>query len=187
MKGRAELRLGITEISPSVSCRTFSARAVVGEWVPIRATVFGEGHDLVGATVVLTGPRGVTKRPAKRVVRMEPNGVEPDEWRCLVSPDAEGLWSFVIEGWQDPWATWLHAIHAKLDAGQDAAELANDLETGARILDRAAGLVSDSPEQPCARPPASCGTRSRNSAFGSAPPSVTRSTHSCGPTPSGTL
>ncbi|MDQ3506327.1 MAG: DUF3416 domain-containing protein, partial [Actinomycetota bacterium] len=132
MAGRADLRLGIADVAPSVSCRAFSARAVVGEWVPITATVFGEGHDRVAATVVWTGPRGSASKPIKQSVRMQPDGEEPDRWTCLVSPDTEGLWSFVVEGWKDPWATWLHAIHAKLDAGQDSIELANDLESGAR-------------------------------------------------------
>ncbi|MDQ3735185.1 MAG: alpha-1,4-glucan--maltose-1-phosphate maltosyltransferase [Actinomycetota bacterium] len=142
MNGRADLRLGICEVAPAVSCRAYPARAVVGEWVPVTATVFGEGHNLVGATVVWTGPKSSTGKRTKRVVRMEPYGLEPDRWVCLITPDAEGLWSFVVEGWRDPWATWLHAIHAKLDAGQEAAELANDIEIGARILERAAGLLA---------------------------------------------
>ncbi|MGI8701921.1 MAG: alpha-1,4-glucan--maltose-1-phosphate maltosyltransferase [Nocardioidaceae bacterium] len=142
MPGRADLRLGIADIAPSVSCRAFSARAVVGEYVPVTATVFGEGHDSVGATLVWTAPRNAAGKQPKRTVRMQPDGAEPDRWICLVSADVEGLWSFIVEGWQDPWGTWLHAVHAKLDAGQRATELANDLETGARILDRAAGSAT---------------------------------------------
>jgi len=138
MKGRSDLRLGISDISPAVSCRAFSARAVVDEWVPITATVFGEGHDLVAATVLWTGPTTAAGKSSRQLVRMQPEGDEPDRWMCIVSPDAEGLWTFVVEGWRDPWATWLHAMHAKLGAGQGAAELANDIEAGARLLDRAA-------------------------------------------------
>ena len=142
MKPNAALRLGVADVEPSVSCRAYSSRAVVGEWIPITATVFGEGHDLVGATVIWSAPKAVGSKPGKQTVRMKPHGEEPDHWVCLVSPDTEGLWSFVVEGWRDPWATWLHAVHAKLDAGQEAAELANDLESGACILDRAAGGVT---------------------------------------------
>ena len=36
--------------------------AVVGESIPIRATVFREGHDAVNASVVLTDPGGRTAR-----------------------------------------------------------------------------------------------------------------------------
>jgi starch synthase (maltosyl-transferring) len=49
MTGRADLRLGITDVAPVVSCGSFSARAVVGEHLPITATVFREGHDAVAA------------------------------------------------------------------------------------------------------------------------------------------
>src|SRR5687767_11825440 len=56
MTGRADLRLGITDVAPVVSCGSFSARAVVGEHVPITATVFREGHDAVAANVVWSGP-----------------------------------------------------------------------------------------------------------------------------------
>src|SRR3712207_687312 len=56
MTGRADLRLGITDVAPVVSCGAFSARAVVGEPLPITATVFREGHDAVAATVVWTPP-----------------------------------------------------------------------------------------------------------------------------------
>src|SRR3712207_147522 len=54
MTGRADLRLGITDVAPVVSCGAFSARAVVGEHLPITATVFREGHDAVAANVVWT-------------------------------------------------------------------------------------------------------------------------------------
>src|SRR6185437_11182323 len=55
-----------------------------------------------------------------------------------------GNWTYQIEAWSDPLATWYHAVEVKADAGQDADELANDLEIGARLFERlAAGLNSD--------------------------------------------
>jgi starch synthase (maltosyl-transferring) len=59
---------------------------------------------------------------------------EPDRFTGQVVPDAEGLWSFRVDAWSDPWATWLHAVRAKAGAGQSAGEMANDLELGARLL-----------------------------------------------------
>ena len=50
--------------------------------------------------------------------------------------DEPGLWTFRVDAWSDPWATWRHAVTVKLDAGQSAEELANDLEIGARLLQR---------------------------------------------------
>ena len=50
--------------------------------------------------------------------------------------DEPGLWTFRVDAWSDPWATWRHAVTVKLDAGQGPDELANDLEVGARLLQR---------------------------------------------------
>src|SRR5215212_7776340 len=135
MIGRPNLRLGITDVAPVVSCGTFSARAVVGEHVPVTATVFREGHDAVAADVVFIGPGDSGTPPLRRLVRF---GQEPDRWLATVVPDREGLWRFRIDAWSDPLATWRHAVEVKIAAGQGAEDLANDLEEGARLLDRVA-------------------------------------------------
>jgi starch synthase (maltosyl-transferring) len=136
MTGRADLRLGISDVAPVVSCGSFSARAVVGEHLPITATVFREGHDAVAANVVWSPPGNVDGTPP--LLRMSRFGPEPDRWLTTVVPDREGRWSFCVEAWSDPLATWRHAVEVKVEAGQGAEELANDLEEGARLLDRVA-------------------------------------------------
>jgi starch synthase (maltosyl-transferring) len=123
-------RIGIDEISPVVSCGQYPSKAVVGEHVPVRATVWREGHEAVAATVVWTGPDG-----RSRQTRMTPHGIGRDQWAATIVPDQEGMWTFRVEGWGDPWTTWRRAIEAKIDAGQGAVELANDIEIGARLLD----------------------------------------------------
>jgi starch synthase (maltosyl-transferring) len=141
MTGRADLRLGITDVAPVVSCGAFSARAVVGEHLPITATVFREGHDAVAANVVWTPPGG--DAAARPLQRMERFGDQPDRWLTTVVPDREGRWTFRVEAWSDPLATWHHAVEVKIAAGQGAEELANDLEEGARLLDRVAAEADD--------------------------------------------
>src|SRR3954463_4659913 len=135
MTGRADLRLGISDVAPVVSCGSFSARAVVGEHLPITATVFREGHDAVAANVVWCPPGVDGTPPLVRMAKLPP---EPDRWLATVVPDREGLWTFCVEAWSDPLATWRHAVEVKVEAGQGAEELANDLEEGARLLDRVA-------------------------------------------------
>ncbi len=139
MSRRADLRLGITDVAPVVSCGSFSARAVVGEHLPITATVFREGHDAVAADVVWTAPDG-TRGP---LTRMRRYGAEPDRWIAGVVPDREGRWTFRVEAWSDPLATWHHAVEVKIEAGQGHGELANDLEEGARLLERVAADADD--------------------------------------------
>ncbi len=134
--GRADLRLGITDVAPVVACGAFSARAVVGEHLPITATVFREGHDAVAANVVWSPPAAPGKRATRPpLLRMERFGPEPDRWTATVVADREGLWTYQIEAWDDPIGTWHHAVEVKVEAGQGAGELANDLEEGARLLD----------------------------------------------------
>src|SRR5215218_7130738 len=117
MTGRPDLRLGITDVAPVVTCGSFSARAVVGEHVPITATVFREGHDAVAANVVWEPLDGDGAAPSP-FIRMAKFGEEPDRWLATVVPDQEGRWAFRIEAWSDPLATWHHAVEVKAAAGQ---------------------------------------------------------------------
>ncbi|MET0764694.1 MAG: alpha-1,4-glucan--maltose-1-phosphate maltosyltransferase [Blastococcus sp.] len=141
MTGRADLRLGISDVAPVVSCGSFSARAVVGEHVPITATVFREGHDAVAANVVWSPPDDDGTPPLRR---MERYSDQPDRWLTTVVPDREGRWTFRVEAWSDPLSTWHHAVEVKVAAGQGAEELANDIEEGARLLDR---VAAEAPEE----------------------------------------
>src|SRR3712207_334001 len=143
MTGRADLRLGITDVAPVVSCGAFSARAVIGEHLPITATVFREGHDAVAANVVWNPPGEDGPSSPAPLNRMKKFGPEPDRWLATVVPDREGRWSFCVEAWSDPLATWHHAVEVKVEAGQGAEDLANDLEEGARLLDRVAEHADD--------------------------------------------
>jgi starch synthase (maltosyl-transferring) len=127
-------RIPITDVRPQVGGGRWPARAVTGETLTVRATVFREGHDLVGAGVVLRGPDG-RRRP--RVPMTEINhGLA--QWTADVTFDAEGRWTFVVEAWADPVATWQHGVELKHAAGQDI-EL--ELEEGARLLELAVAGV----------------------------------------------
>ncbi|NUS43311.1 MAG: alpha-1,4-glucan--maltose-1-phosphate maltosyltransferase [Mycobacteriaceae bacterium] len=129
MKGR----IAIDDTAPALS-GGFAAKAAVGEVFPVRAVVWREGHDAVAATLSVRAPGG----GRRLTLPMQPDPVEPDVFHATFTPTATGLWSFRVDGWSDPVATWRAAVEAKLAVGQDAAELANDLELGARLFERAA-------------------------------------------------
>jgi starch synthase (maltosyl-transferring) len=126
-------RLGISDVAPVVSCGRYPARAVVGEHLPIAATVFREGHDAISANVAWRGPDDA----AGPFIRMVPGVPGTDRWHATVVPTSEGAWTFAIEAWGDPIATWRHKVEVKIDAGQGPEDLANDLEDGARLMQRA--------------------------------------------------
>ena len=128
-------RIPIRDVAPLEDGGRWPAKAVVGETFPVTATIFREGHDAVAANIVLRGPKGAPKAPWTPMHRY---GLEPDRWTADVCPTAEGDWTFQIEAWSDPVATWLHTAEIKLPAGLDV-ELVS--EEGARLFERlAAGL-----------------------------------------------
>ena len=126
-------RFGIDDVRPQISGRTLPSKAVVGEVVPISALVWREGHDAVAATLVLTQPDG-----EQFSVHMQPEVYRPDYVHAVIVPDTEGLWRFRVDAWSDVMATWRNAVTKKFNAGQDEAELANDLARGVELFTAAA-------------------------------------------------
>ncbi|MGV0646110.1 alpha-1,4-glucan--maltose-1-phosphate maltosyltransferase [Mycolicibacterium sp. XJ879] len=159
-------RIAIDDVAPVISGGRYPAKAVIGEIVPVTATVWREGHDAVAATLVVRyhgrgypklveDPPGLVRAaeavPIEEVVtgasRIKPQrlpmstGTTPDVLHGQFTPDAVGLWTFRVDGWGDPISTWRKNVTAKLDAGQSEAELSNDLLVGATLLERAAAGV----------------------------------------------
>lgn len=128
-------RIPVVDVSPVVEAGRWPAKAAVGEAVPVRATVFREGHDAVGATAVLVGPDGVDRSSA-RMVDVAP-GLDRLEARLV--PDAPGAWGLRVEGWSDPYGTWSHDATIKVLAGVDVELM---LTEGALLLERAAAAAT---------------------------------------------
>ena len=108
-------RIPVMNVTPLVDLGRQPAKATVGEPFPVTASVFREGHDKLGAEVVLTGPDGVRRAP----VRMTKDAEVPDLYEAWVTPDAGGAWTFEVVAWSDPVATWQHAAGLKVPAGVD--------------------------------------------------------------------
>ncbi|WP_344432494.1 maltotransferase domain-containing protein, partial [Actinomadura luteofluorescens] len=118
VKLEAELgRIPILDVAPVVGCGRWPAKAVVGQTVEVSATVFREGHERLGAAVVLRTPEGEELAPQ----RMSEVGAGLDRWSALVTPTEMGSWSFRVEAWSDPIAHWRHDAEIKVPRGQDVA------------------------------------------------------------------
>ncbi|MGI4896710.1 MAG: alpha-1,4-glucan--maltose-1-phosphate maltosyltransferase [Janthinobacterium lividum] len=126
-------RIPVLDVSPAVDGGRRPSTAVVGEQIPVRATVFREGHDAVAATAVLVRPDGRDGPSA----RMEVTNAGNDRYLARLTPDVEGDWGLRVEGWSDPYGTWDHDATIKVAAGVDVALM---LEEGARLLEHAADL-----------------------------------------------
>ncbi len=123
-------RMPITDVSPVVELGRYQVKATPGESLTVSATVFREGHDALGAGVVLTDPKG-----KDRGLTFMTATDEPDHYAAEVTPDAEGAWTFRVESWSDPYATWRHAAEIKIPAEIDVELM---FAEGALVLERAA-------------------------------------------------
>ena len=124
-------RIPIRNVSPRQPENLWPPKAYVGEVVPFRATVFKEGHDVLGADLMLTDPEG-------REVRhpLAPIGSGLDLWGTEALVDAQGQWTYRIRAYNDDWATWFHNAEIKIAAGVDVEVM---LMLGAELLQRATG------------------------------------------------
>ena len=121
-------RIPVVNVRPTVDCGRRPAKSVVDEEFLVQAQVFREGHDAVNATAVLIDPEG-----AERHYPMTCVNPGLSEWQAAVSADRQGWWSYRVEGWSDPWGTWVHDGTIKVEADVDAELM---LEEGARVLEK---------------------------------------------------
>jgi starch synthase (maltosyl-transferring) len=127
-------RIPIFDVQPQVDCGRRPAKATVGETVQVTATVFREGHEMLGASAVLRDPAGVCGPPV--IMREIAEGT--DRYGADMVPTDEGLWHFRVEAWGDPFAHWRHDCSIKVPIGQDVDLM---LAEGALLFDRAAVLA----------------------------------------------
>ncbi|MFJ9245642.1 alpha-1,4-glucan--maltose-1-phosphate maltosyltransferase [Streptomyces sp. NPDC101776] len=131
-------RIPVRDVRPAVDSGARPTKAVVGETFEVTATVFREGHGTIGANVVLLDENG-RPGPWTPMRELSPGS---DRWGAEVTPDAPGPWSYVVEAWGDPIATWRRAARVKIPAGIDVGLM---LEEGAELHARAAGGVPEEP------------------------------------------
>ncbi|MDF3302865.1 maltotransferase domain-containing protein, partial [Streptomyces tropicalis] len=131
-------RIPVRDVQPAVECGRRPAKAVAGETFRVTATVFREGHDAVAANVVLTDPEG-REGPWTPMRELAPG---TDRWGAEVTPGTTGAWTYRVEAWSDPVATWRHHAGVKVPAGIETGLV---LEEGAALLVRAADGVADAP------------------------------------------
>jgi len=128
-------RIQIQHVEPLVDCGRYALKRVVGERVEVFASIFKDGHDVLGASVRVKPPGAA---------RWQESPLQPlgnDRWRGSFTVDAPGRWSWRIDAWTDRVATWREEIRRKHEAGQD--ELAGELSEGAVLLGRDSVTVED--------------------------------------------
>lgn len=120
-------RIPILAVTPQLEGGRFPVKSAVGESFAVQARIFDEGRAVIVATVILTDSAGTPQRP----IPMAPIG--NDVWSADVSATHPGPWTFHIEAWTDPYATWVRDATIKVEAGVDADRT---LAEGAALLRR---------------------------------------------------
>jgi len=131
-------RIVVEQVTPLIDGGRYPGKAVVGECLPIRATVWREGHATVSAAVLWRAPGA-----AETSVPMSLVDAGLDLWQALVMPEEPGAHSFRVEAWTDPWRDWLRGWESKRLDGYPLEDLHNEHELGARLWERVATAAGD--------------------------------------------
>ena len=124
-----EGRVVIETVAPEIDGGLTPVKRVVGDVVRVEADIFSDGHDRIAADVLYR----VQGEPAWRRAPMRL--VDNDRWAGDFPLERNARYEFTIEGWRDPFASWLHEIHAKRDAG---VEVRLETMEGVSIAEQAA-------------------------------------------------
>jgi starch synthase (maltosyl-transferring) len=122
-------RIPIRHLAPQQPENLWPAKAYRGEVVPFQATVFREGHDVLGVRLIVTDPLG-----RSMTVRMRPIAPGTDRWQSDVQLNMEGEWTWHVRAFTDDWATWLHNAELKIPARVDVDLM---VLMGRQLLERA--------------------------------------------------
>ncbi|MDO9455753.1 alpha-1,4-glucan--maltose-1-phosphate maltosyltransferase [Nocardioides sp.] len=132
-------RIPVMDVHPVVDLGRLPAKATVGEPFPVSATIFREGHDKLGAEVVLTSPTGERRPPVPLVKQTDP----VDRYLAWVTPDAPGAWTFEVQAFSAPVATWQHDAGIKIPAGIDVELMFTE---GRLLLERVRATLAAGPD-----------------------------------------
>ncbi|HSL65617.1 MAG TPA: alpha-1,4-glucan--maltose-1-phosphate maltosyltransferase [Gaiellaceae bacterium] len=119
-------RIQIQAIEPLVDGGRHPVKRSQGERVGLSATIFRDGHEILGAAV-RARPKG-ERRWRETLMYHAGN----DRWVGHLEPDRCGLWEVALSAWVDRFASWRHELQRKVDAGQE--DLSGELSEGAALF-----------------------------------------------------
>ncbi len=129
-----EGRVIIENVRPEIDGGRSPVKRVAGDVLEVTADIFTDGHDKFDAAVLyrLCGETEWRRAPM--------TFVDNDRWAGRFPLERNARYQYTVEGWRDPFATWLNEIEKKRAAGQNVR-----LETieGIHIVEKAAGLAQE--------------------------------------------
>ena len=96
----APLRVVIENVAPEVDAGRFPAKRVSGEFVDVEVDVFADGHDSVSGDLLYRAPNQQTwhRVPLRPLVN--------DRFTAHFQVAELGRYTYTVEAWADPFATW---------------------------------------------------------------------------------
>jgi starch synthase (maltosyl-transferring) len=106
-------RVIIENVQPLVDGGLYPAKRTVGETVQVSASIFGDGHDHLRASVLYK------KKGASRWNTVEMRPTFNDEWAASFKVEEKGTYVFTIDAWVDHFETWYDGFKKKAAAKVD--------------------------------------------------------------------
>jgi starch synthase (maltosyl-transferring) len=138
-RGRArqpsgEGRVIIEAVLPQIDEGRSAVKRVVGDLLEVSADIFTDGHDKFDAELLYRAAGETEWRRAPM------HFVDNDRWAGRFPLERNTRYQYTIEGWRDPFATWLNEVEKKRAAGVNVR-----LETieGVRLAEKAAELAQE--------------------------------------------
>jgi starch synthase (maltosyl-transferring) len=123
-------RVIVESVSPEVDAGRFAIKRIVGDELRVRADIYADGHDSLGARLLW---RRENERTWNEVpMRLDNN----DRWEARFKLEKLGRYLYTVVGWADAFGSWSKDLKKRADAGQD---IAVDVLIGAGIVREASG------------------------------------------------
>jgi len=134
-KKQPPTRIQVQHVEPAVDGGRYPVKRTEGERVEVFATIFKDGHDVLGAAIRFkrAGATSWLEEP------LRPLG--NDRFGGGFTVGVPGRWCWRIEAWTDRVATFRDELRRKHEAGQE--DLSSELAEGAALLGRDALSVEE--------------------------------------------
>jgi len=123
-------RVIIENVQPLVDGGLYPAKRTVGEQVHVTATIFGDGHDHLRASLLYKAAGETTWNETPLIPTYN------DEWSATFVVKEKGIYTFTIHAWVDHFDTWYDGFKKKAQAKVDVKV---ELQEGALFLRKLAG------------------------------------------------
>ena len=105
-------RVVIDKVSPQINCGEHFIKRVVNEIVNVDANVFGDGHDMIAASVLYKHEKAKTWDEK----RLTP--IINDKYKASFIVEKQGFYTYKVQAWVDYALNWQHGTARKIEDGQ---------------------------------------------------------------------